>query len=113
MAASGFLKNRDIMPFERTSVLELNLAVQWYCRNRLREQVHQNLLASLATQVSAAALKSQGYREVAETVRTVLEQSKDLLFLGTLSGPAEKNHSWIGELKEFYESYWGESIEGS
>lgn len=99
------------MPFERKSVLELNLALQWYCRTRLREQVRMNLLASLATQISAAALKSEAYRDIAETVRTVLEQSKDLLFLGTLSDPAEKNRSWIQEMKDFYESYWGEPLD--
>ena len=92
-------------------MLELSMALQWYCRKNAREHGDRVLFASLASQVSAAVFKSEeSYDRIQDSVHALLERVKSLQYLGTSveGGKSAGKKSWVPDLLEFWKSYFGE-----
>jgi hypothetical protein len=110
-ALSGYIKNLDIEPFERRSLLKLHMALQWYYQSKSRLRIENELQAGLAAQICMAIGNRKAYKEAADSAYRILDKYEQLLFIGskqTESGDVDT--SWQGGLARFWEEHYGMSL---
>ena len=110
-ALSGHLKGLDIRPFERESMLKLNMTLKWYYTAKLKEQTSVLLLSRLAAQISMAVANRPKYSEAVESVREVRDRYNHYLFFGSKKQDRDRvDTSWQTALAHFWEECYGMSI---
>ena len=109
-ALSGYLKELEIRPFERKSMLKLNMALQWYYDSKVRSHVTNELLVGLANQVSMAIGNRDAYSGAVKTVHKILDGHEYLLFRGSKEKTNKMDTSWQASLARFWEACYGMSL---
>lgn len=107
----GYIRKLDIRPFERKSVLKLNMALKWYFRSRKRLQHAQTLYTFLAAQICMAIGNKKEYKSAVADTLDALKQHEDYLFIGTsVKDTGRVSTSWQADLARMWEQMYGMSI---